>query len=436
MARCSTTIALVGVLLSTGCSKAGPDGGATADSAVRTTSKTREWSVGGIVSGKSETITTEPSVPPPPMEEPAERQEPQPGLLTAGDTDDLINARQYAAYAGRFLQAHDDVLPFVDTRRRIAIRIVDGQGRGVPAAQIEVTHAGSPLRLTTAADGTASVYPGFDRVPARATVTVRSAAGDLSRTVDLQQPGGVSIALPGERRSVQALDLALVIDTTGSMGDEMAYLRAELDAIVARLRRDAGNLDLRIGIVLYRDQGDDYVVRSVPLTGDIGSIRATLAAQDADGGGDMPEAMDAAVASAGRLQWRADAAKAVLLVTDAPPHEENIGRAFDAAQQLRTKGVQVVPVAASGIDDTAQYVLRSIAALTQGRYIFLTDDSGVGDKHAEPDVACYAITRLDQLIARVLAGIVRGERVEAQPAEVIRTVGDYRQGRCLPAAQS
>ena len=214
------------------------------------------------------------------------------------------------------------------------------------------------------------------------------------------------------------------------MGDEMAYLQAELDSIVARLEQEAGDLDLRIGVVVYRDEGDDYVVRSIPLTGDIHALRAALAEQEAGGGGDTPEAVDQAVAAAGRMQWRPGAAKAMLLVADAPPHAEALAPTLASTQKLRALGVQVVPVAASGVEHSAEYVMRTMAALTQGRYIFLTDDSGVGNSHAEPNLACYVVTRLDQLIGRVLAGIAEGRRIEPSESEIIRTVGDYDHGRC------
>lgn len=78
-------------------------------------------------------------------------------------------------------------------------------------------------------------------------------------------------------------------------------------------------------------------------------------------------------------------------------------------------------------------MMRTMAALTQGRYIFLTDDSGLGDSHAEPDLACYVVSRLDQVIARVLAGIVEGRRIEPGREEIIRTVGTYDRGRCRGA---
>ncbi len=398
---------------------------------VTTTSRRTEWSVAGVVKGKTESSTTTSSEPP--IADRDESASAQSGLLTAGDHDDLLNPELYADYAERFLQQAGRDLPFVDTRRRVAIKVVDARGRPVPFAQVDVQRRSTPLRLIAAADGTASFYPAFDRVPQQTSVKIISQAGTVSRPLNITGRGAsrIAIALPGTARPVTAMDLTLVIDTTGSMGDEMAYLQAELDSIVARLKREAGNIDLRIGIVVYRDEGDDYVVRSTPLSNNIRSVRATLARQEAGGGGDMPEAVDQAMAAAERMQWRPDAAKAMLLVADAPPHEEAIAPTLAATERLRSRGVQIVPVAASGVEDSAQYVMRTMAALTQGRYIFLTDDSGVGNPHAEPDLACYVVTRLDQLIARVLAGIAEGRRIEPGPGEVIRAVGDYERGRCL-----
>ena len=411
---------------------------AEADAAAPATTTTRSsWSVGGIVRGKTETIRTEPgSAPPdtPPVEEPTPPPQPtvQAGLLTAGDHDDLLNPELYADYAGKFLQQHGGDLPFVDTRTRVAVKLVDAGGRPVPFARVAVARSGNPLQLVSGADGTVSIYPRFDHVPARTTLAIVSAAGNVSRALDLGAHR-VTVTLPGSAPSVSALDLALVVDTTGSMGDEMAYLQAELDEIVARLKREAGNVDLRIGLIVYRDTGDDYVVRATPLTSNIDGLRAVLARQEAAGGGDTPEAVDQAVDAAERLQWRPGAAKAMLLVADAPPHDEGIAPTLAGTERLRARGVQIVPVAASVVEESAEYVMRTMAALTQGRYIFLTDDSGVGNPHAEPDVSCYLVTRLDGLIARVLAGIVQGRRIEPASGEVVRAVGDYDHGRCRRA---
>ena len=74
--------------------------------------------------------------------------------------------------------------------------------------------------------------------------------------------------------------------------------------------------------------------------------------------------------------------------------------------------------------------MRAMAAVTQSRYIFLTDDSGIGNPHAEPDVDCYVVTRLDTMVKRVLSSLITGARVEPGEAEIIRTVGNYNGGVC------
>jgi hypothetical protein len=74
--------------------------------------------------------------------------------------------------------------------------------------------------------------------------------------------------------------------------------------------------------------------------------------------------------------------------------------------------------------------MRAMGQITGGRYLFLTDDSGVGNPHAEPTVDCYVVTRLDSLVERVLNELVTGQREEPDGGDVIRIVGDYKAGIC------
>jgi hypothetical protein len=230
---------------------------------------------------------------------------------------------------------------------------------------------------------------------------------------------------------VRKLDLMLVMDVTGSMGDELAYLQSELKAIIDRIERRNGNLDIRLGFSFYRDQGDDFVTRTVPFTGDFDRAQQVLAAQYANGGGDYEEAMQDALVRAAGLEWRPDAVKSLLLVADAPPHDRDVPLAWRAAEHLRAERVHIVPVGASGVADVAEYVMRGMAAATQSRYVFLTDDSGVGNPHAPPAIDCYLVTRLDTLIQRIIDSQVAGRRIEPERNEIIRTVGQYDAGRCV-----
>ncbi len=364
----------------------------------------------------------------------------QAGILTAGDYDDLLNPQLYARYAQKYLQDHTrTTLPFVDTRVPLKVRVTGKDGKPVAFADVAaITANGEPLHLSTAANGIAVFFPALDKLPDDVQLTVGVAGSPtVRRKVTLTALGddrSVHIQLPVAGRAPNALDLLLTIDTTGSMTDELTYLQVELDSIVASLRRIRPGTDIRVGLIVYRDQGDDYVTRSFPFTGDLADLRKQLGAQQANGGGDYPEAVERALAEAGRFDWRADAAKVLLHVADAPPHDELTGAAWEQALALRERGVHIVPVAASGVADEAQYLMRSMAALTQGRYLFLTDDSGVGLPHQEPDVPCYVVTRLDGLIERVVASLLIGRRVEPSGDAVLRRSGDYDRGVCLPAS--
>lgn len=358
---------------------------------------------------------------------------PQSGLLTAGEHDDLLNPEFYASYLRRAnLGQQMPDLPRLDTSRVLTVAVKDRSGRPVPFAPVELACAdGGRLRLATTADGTVSFFPELDRLGQK--VWLR-AGQDEWREVAIASGGGgqqVQFTQRGDAVGAKKLDLMLVIDTTGSMSDEIRYLQSELQSILASLRARHPGLDIRVGFVFYKDVGDDYVTQTVPLTRDFNRAQAELGQRWAGGGGDYPEAMDQAMVRAAGQDWRPDAVKSLLLVADAPPHDENVGLTWRASEVLRHKRVQIVPVAASGVADKAEYVMRAMAAMTQSRYIFLTDDSGIGNRHAPPAIDCYLVTRLDALLRRVIDSQISGRRIEPEKQEVIREVGNYDHGKCV-----
>lgn len=363
---------------------------------------------------------------------------PEPGLLTAGDHDDLLNPDLYASYADDFLAR--EILPGVprvDTRRVLTIRVADSSGRGAPFAHVTLTCAdGNQLSLATTADGRAVFFPELDRLGDRVSVSVTQNGASIQgqRSIDLGEMSGattLTYTTPRPARAVQRYDLALVVDTTGSMGDEIRYLQSELDAILDALRADHPGLDMRVALIVYRDTGDQYVTRTFPFSSNISDVQATLARQSAGGGGDYPEAVEQAMARAVALNWRTNAARTLLLVADAPPHADDVAATWRSAEVARAARIQVTPVGASGVGPAAEYTMRAMAALTQSRYIFLTDDSGIGNPHAPPSVDCYLVTSLKTLVERTLNSHITGRRLEPDDDQIIRTVGTYDHGRCI-----
>ncbi len=230
----------------------------------------------------------------------------------------------------------------------------------------------------------------------------------------------------------QEADIALVLDTTGSMGDELSYLQTEFDAIAATLHEKVPQVTPRWSLVLYKDKGDTYLTRSFKFTSDTATFRTQLRAQAAGGGGDIPEAVVDGLGETEKLDWRKDAsvAKMAFWVADAPAHPGQELQLTTAIRNVRDMGVHVYPVGASGVSDTAEYQMRAAAQITGGRYLFLTDDSGVGNTHKEPRIPCYQVTKLDRAIVRMVKIEVTGQYSAPEPSEVLRSVGNPKDGRC------
>ena len=188
------------------------------------------------------------------------------------------------------------------------------------------------------------------------------------------------------------------------MGDELEYLKAELEDVVTRIKQENANIPVRISVNFYRDEGDEYVVREFPFTTDLDAAVRAISEQSADGGGDTPEAVHTALNSAvNSHDWDEDSIKVMFLVLDAPPHGD-VQIIDDVVKHTRTaaeKGIRIVPVAASGVDKSCEYLLRSMAIMTGGTYTFLTDDSGIGYSHTEPTIGAYDVEKLNDMMVRI-----------------------------------
>ena len=205
--------------------------------------------------------------------------------------------------------------------------------------------------------------------------------------------------------NAKSLDLMFVVDTTGSMSDEIYYLQSELENVIKRVQNDTSNIPTRLSVNFYRDQADDYVVRPYEFSTDINTQLAYLNREYANGGGDYEEAVEEALEDAiNNHSWDETSIKILFLVLDAPPHNtESIKESLkDSIAKASEMGIRIIPVASSGVDKNTEFLLRTFAMATGGTYTFLTNHSGVGGDHIEPTIGKYEVEFLNDLMVRLI----------------------------------
>lgn len=204
----------------------------------------------------------------------------------------------------------------------------------------------------------------------------------------------------------EGVDVLFVFDATGSMGDELRYMQAEMKDVIARAKDATGGLKIRTGAVVYRDHGDDYITRISRLTEEIKTTQNFIDKQEASGGGDFPEAVpEALMAALNSAGWDESArARIAFLILDAPCHHDSATLALlhDQILNAAAQGVRVVPVVCSGLDDAGEFLMRSIALATNGTSFFLTDDSGIGNKHHKPTTDSLKVEHLNDMLVRTI----------------------------------
>ncbi|MCE9637361.1 MAG: VWA domain-containing protein [Planctomycetes bacterium] len=308
--------------------------------------------------------------------------------LRAGSTDDntdfaeflkfLSGAEQKPGLKGQYQP--------IDVRGRRFVRVVDASGRPVPAAQVAVVDEARDRvvgRGTTYGDGRVPVYPNVGTStasdPGAASagwiVDVRS-GGVTSRTRWDGVGDEFTVTLPRAAAApdLVPIDVAFLIDTTGSMGDEIASIQACLLRVAAQIRDISRESNLRVATVLYRDVGDEYLTATYAFTNDVSDLDKALRSVSANGGGDGPESLNQGLAeTVDGLIWRDGAAKVVFLVADAPPHMDYAGDTpyGETVRAAVGKGIRIHTVAASGIDDAGTLAFRQIAQYTRGKFVFL-----------------------------------------------------------------
>ena len=324
--------------------------------------------------------------------------------ISAGEVDDNERWAEYLVYRQEYggPPVHD-----LDVSERYIITVVGPDGRPIPNATVRA-FAGEALLSEgrTYANGQTLFFPRLSTDHADATeFRIIAEKGSASRTVELDRNGDVewTIELDGApaRSGDVPLDVLFLLDATGSMSDEIEQIKTTLLSISTRISDLPSQLDLRFGMVAYRDRGDEFVTRTYDFEADTQKFLDSIRGVHANGGGDEPESLNEALHAAfNGPEWRGgEALRLVFLIADAPPHLD-YAQDYDYAVEMveaSRRGIKVFPIASSGLNAQGEYIFRQVAVHTMGKFLFILYDGQTPHQVGE-----YTVENLDDLVVKLV----------------------------------
>ena len=335
---------------------------------------------------------------------------PKAGLLTAGEVNDFSKWDYWKDIAVPTLDEYKNIWNFFPDRR-VSVQLVNKNRKPVIGEKVKLLNDKKEVIWEAVSNnlGNAELWidPMKDSHPVAGKYYLADGSGQIISTNIRDFKNGQNlIMLDKACITKRNLDLAFVVDATGSMGDEISYLQSELLDVLKKVESNLKNTTVRYGSVFYRDQGDEYVTRKFDFSDKAEELVSFIKKQNAGGGGDTPEAVvEAMQVSIDELKWsNENSAKIMFLILDAPPHhsEENINKLYEKIKMASQKGITVIPLAASDTDKQTEYLMRTFALLTNGTYTFLTNDSGIGNDHIKPTIDSYEVEKLNALLLRLI----------------------------------
>lgn len=305
-----------------------------------------------------------------------------------------------------------------NTKNRVRIQV-----KNAPNVSVEMTDGS--FATFTDANGYAYLYPEKIEDKYEVYITYNDVNKDKKKIKATIKNDEV-ISLTDKTYKNDVIELMFVIDTTGSMGDEINYLKVEIDDVISEIQEKNPNTVIKLALLFYRDKGDEYVTRYFDFTQDIQKQKNNLSNQNANGGGDFEEAVYKALGEAVDKQWSSSSETRVLVhVADAPSHDNEVKEWNKNVLKLTKKGIKVISVASSGIDKKTEYFFRSQSMITGGCYVYLTDDSGVGGTHIEATTEVKPVVEyLNKLLIRLINGYHTGNYGTAESYDGLLSESD------------
>jgi hypothetical protein len=328
-------------------------------------------------------------------------------VITAGEVNDFNKWKMWEDYSENEFKTFS-VFWGMKSNNRFSVQLTDKKHNAVMNEAVYLVNKitkDTVWRTFTDNTGKAELWAGFfkDSIGREEYFITDRSGNTVNNPSGFSQ--GVNLLVADKSCQVSYdVDIAFVVDATGSMDDEIEFLKLELEDVIRHTMEKYKSLSLRASSVFYRDTRDEYLTRKVAFNDDLLKALNFIKLQRALGGGDTPEAVDEALSVAlDSLQWNKNTrTKLLFLILDAPPHNEARARIQQLTLKAAAMGIRIVPIACSGTDKSTEFLLRSMALATNGTYTFLTNHSGIGNEHIEPTTDKYEVELLNNLLQRVI----------------------------------
>jgi hypothetical protein len=177
------------------------------------------------------------------------------------------------------------------------------------------------------------------------------------------------------------IEVSFVLDTTGSMDKLISGAKQKIWTIARQIVAGKPTPAIRLGLVGFRDRGDEYVTKVFDLTDDLDAVYGHLMEFQASGGGDNPESVNQALNEAvTKLSWSRDpgALKIIFLVGDAPPHMDYSDdvKYPETIKLAKAANIVIITIQCGGYAPTAE-VWREIASLAGGGFVQIDQSGGM-----------------------------------------------------------
>lgn len=343
--------------------------------------------------------------------------------LSAGDTDDNLKFSDYLSYLNSITGLSNEDVIKMDVSDRYILSVKDEDGKSIPDALVQISANGSNVfNSKTYSNGKTLFMPSSikninsncqqQNCNSGYTVTVQKGNEKVSKEFAASQENKnweIKLNSKKELSNTINLDLAFLVDATGSMGDEISSIQKTIKDIASRINQVSDKqLKIRYSLISYKDKSDSYRVKRYDFTTNLGAYQEILNDLTAGGGGDYKEALNEGLDNAvSKITWTSntDAVRLIFLIADAPAHldyQDDV-KYPDSIKEAVKQGIKIYPVAASGLDNAGEYIFRQLAQFTYAKFLFLTyggDEQTPGTTTHHVDT--YSQTNLDDLVVNIV----------------------------------